>query len=116
MAFVLTCTLAIAASAQDRDDQNRDQNHQMQNQDRDHADNGAWSNRAGYDYRTYERDQHPDGWQQGSRADAKNCEGHDGCYTYQFQGEPYYWYRGDNGRMVVLRRHREDRDDHHDQH
>jgi len=122
MAFVLTCTLAIASSAQDRDDQNRDQHQQMdQNRDTNHndrADNQRWENRNGWEYRTYDRDQHPDGWMQGEHADSRYCEGHNGCYSYQYQGQPYYYYRNDDGRMVVRRKHDwkgdHDRDDHHD--
>jgi hypothetical protein len=107
MAFALTFTLAIAAGAQDRDDQARvDQNHA--------GDNGKWDNRNGWEYRTYDRDQHPDGWMQGERAESKYCEGHNGCYTYSYSGTPYYYYRDDNGRMVVRRRYMKDHDDHHD--
>ena len=107
MAFVLTGTLVVAAGAQDRDDQN----HQM---DQNHADNSQWQNRNGWEYRTYERDQHPDGWKQGERADSKYCEGHNGCYTYSYNGAPYYYYRDDNGHMVVRRKYMKDHDDHHD--
>ena len=115
VAFAMTCTLAIAASAQDRDDQNRDQNHQMdQNHDYNHADHDKWENRNGWEYRTYDRDQHPDGWMEGKRAESRYCEGHNGCYTYSYNGAPYYYYRDDNGHMVVRRKYMKDHDDHHD--
>lgn len=89
IAFALTCTLAIAASAQDdhRDNQNQqmDQNRDY-NANHDRADNQKWENRNGWEYRTYDRDQHPEGWMQGERADSRYCEGHNGCYTYSYNG------------------------------
>ena len=96
MAFALTCTLAISAGAQDdhqRDDQNRqvDQNH-----DTNRADNGQWQNQNGWDSRTYERDQQPEGWSKGRKTKSSYCGGHDGCYAYNYQGSPYYYYRDDD--------------------
>lgn len=116
MAFALTCPLVISAAAQDRDDQNRDrddQNRQVMH-DRDHDRNrDRWENRNNqWDSRTYDREQRPDGWMEGQRANSRYCENHHGCYTYQYQGQPYYYYRDDNGRMVVRRQHHHnDRDD-----
>jgi len=115
MAFVLTLTLAIAAGAQDRDDQNQhmDQNHDYNH---DRADNGHWENRNGWEYRTYDHDQHPDGWMKGERANSRYCEGHNGCYTYSYNGNPYYYYREENGRMVVRRKYEHENDHDRGQH
>ncbi len=127
MAFVMMFTLAIAASAQDRDDQNRDRDDQNRAvaQDRDH-DRAEWQARKDYEYRTYDRDQRPEGWERGTVTQRTYCENHEPCYTYQYQGSPYYYYN-DNGRMWVRRQHRDrddmnkdrddrkrDNDDHHD--
>ena len=134
MAFVMMFTLAIAASAQDRDDQNRDrddQNRQVmhdRDHDRDRAGRDQWQARNNYEYRTYDRDQRPDGWARGNTTNRRYCENHEPCYTYQYQGQPYYYYNdNNNGRMWVRRNHRDrddmnkdrddrnrDRDDHHD--
>jgi Ni/Co efflux regulator RcnB len=116
MAFALTCTLAISAGAQDRDDQNRDhdQNRQVdQNHDQNRSDRDQWQNRNGWESRTYAGDQHPDGWNHGRKTKSSYCE-HANCYQYSYQGSPYYYYRDDNGQMIVRRKHHQDRD--HDNH
>ena len=104
MSFALTCTLAISAGAQDRDDHNQQV---AQDHDRDQAARDQWEMRNGWEYRTYEKDQHPEGWSHGKRAEASYCEGHNGCYRYEYQGQPYYYYRDENGRLIVRREHRD---------
>lgn len=118
VAFVMLFTVAIA-SAQDRDDQNHGRDDQNRQVMRDHDQSrDQWQARNGYEYRTYNRNQRPEGWARGDRADRQYCEGHQPCYTYQYQGTPYYYYNN-NGRMWVRRQHRDrddmnqDRDDHH---
>ena len=107
LAFTIACTLSISASAQDRDDQNR-----HVDQDRDHNHAEQWQNRNNWDYRTYQGEQRPEGWAEGRRANNRYCEGHNGCYSYNYQGVPHYYYRDENGRMIVRRKHREgDKDD-----
>jgi len=114
MALALSCPLVISASAQDhdRDDQNR-----HVDQDRDHdRDHDRWEHRKDWDYRTYDRDRRPEGWNEGQRTEWRNCETGDGhrydCYTYSYNNTPYYYYRDDSGRLIVRRRHHDkDRDD-----
>ena len=120
VALALLCGLAISASAQDRDrdDQNR---HVTQDRDHDRDNRDVWQNRNGWEYRTYTRNERPQGWQEGSKSEWRNCD--DGttkreyeCYNYQYQGQPYYYYRDDDGRMIVRRQHHDsgNRDHDHD--
>jgi hypothetical protein len=120
LALALASTLAVSASAQDR---NRDDQNRHTDQDRDHnrANRDVWQNRAGWEYRTYEGDRRPEGWNQGAKSEWRNCD--DGtsrhqydCYSYQYQGQPYYYYRDENGRMSVRRQHRDTNQDRDDQH
>ncbi len=115
IAFALVCTMSIPLAAQDhdRDDANRhvdrDRDH-----DRDHDRDDRWENRNGWEYRTYQGNEHPEGWNRGDRTEWRNCDdGRSGrqydCYSYQYQGRPYYYYQDENGRTYV-RRHHQDRD------
>jgi len=102
-ACALALTLAIPAFAQDRDHDN---------------DHDRWENRNGWDYSTYNGEQRPMGWTDGKRTEWSNCEAGNGkhheCYTYSYQGTPYYYYRDDNGQLVVRRKHHDhDHDNDH---
>lgn len=76
------------------------------NPQHDHDD--QWESRDGYEYRTYQGDR-PEGWNHGKKTGWDNCgmppgqaKKH-GCYTYSYQGRPYYYYEGADGRMYVRR-------------
>lgn len=122
LALALSCT-GVMASAQDRDHDDKDRDHQVdRDHDRDHdrdKDRDRWETRNGWDYGRYEGDRRPMGWMEGQRTEARNCEMANGrhydCYSYTYEGNPYYYYRDENGRMYVRRHHGDhDRDRDHD--
>src|SRR5215470_5603478 len=84
--------------------------HKHGNKHFDHDDDQGWERRDGYEYRSYrDRDDHPPGWSQGKKTGWGDCglppgqaKKH-GCRTYTYQGRPHYYYRDDNGRIVVRR-------------
>lgn len=127
LAFALGCT-GVLASAQDRDhdndrDHDKDRGRVMdRDHDRDH-DRDRWETRRGWDYGTWEGERRPMGWAEGQRTRSRNCAivngKHYDCYTYSYNGNPYYYYRDENGRLYVRHRHGDhdrdnDRDHDHD--
>jgi hypothetical protein len=115
------------AFAQDRDHDRDDKDHDRDQAKAERSERAEkWRNRNGWEYNQYDRDRRPNGWNQGTVTDSRNCLDRDGdrrvqCYTYQYQGQPYYYYQDNNGRMYVRRHHhndgdhvREDRDRGHD--
>lgn len=74
--------------------------------DRDHG----WERRDGYDYRSYDRDDRPPGWNRGKKTGWSNCDVPPGqakkgsCRTYRYGGHRYYYFYDPDGRMVVRRR------------
>jgi len=72
-------------------------------------DDDRWERREGYEYRTYDRDDHPPGWNKGKKTGWGECglppgqAKKSGCRTYTYQGRPHYYYRDDQGRYVVRR-------------
>jgi hypothetical protein len=77
--------------------------------DDDDRDNGRWESRSGWEYRTYEGDKGPPGWNKGKKTGWGNCNlppgqaKKYGCNTYSYGGRQYYWYRDNVGRIVVRR-------------
>jgi len=77
-----------------------------------------WQAREGYEYRVY--DQKPEGWKHGKKVGWDQCglppgqAKKYGCYTYSYQGRPYYYYQGEGGRIYVRRPADEHHDEHHD--
>jgi len=117
LVVALAGTAAIPAHAQDRDDRNQqiDRDH-----DRDHDRDryrDRWENRDQWDYRTYDGDHRPQGWRAGEQTQWSNCQvtgdgRHYKCYSYDYQGTPYYYYRDENGNVYMRRQHRDsDKDD-----
>jgi hypothetical protein len=73
-------------------------------------DDQGWEKRDGYEYRTYgDGDDRPPGWSRGKKTGWGNCglppgqAKKYGCRTYVYQGRPHYYYRDDNGRVIVRR-------------
>jgi hypothetical protein len=98
---------AMMASAQDHHDQD---------------DHQGWQTKEGYEYRTYQGE-HPPGWSKGKKTGWDNCgmppgqAKKYGCRTYTYQGQPYYYYQGEDGRMHVRRpAGHQDHDHDHDNH
>jgi hypothetical protein len=85
----------------------------------DHDDNQGWQTREGYEYRTYQGE-HPQGWSKGKKTGWNNCgmppgqAKKYGCRTYTYQGQPYYYYQGEDGRMYVRRPEHQGHDHDHD--
>jgi hypothetical protein len=80
-----------------------------ENRGRDDRDEG-WERRDGYEYRIFgERDDRPPGWSKGKKTGWGNCglppgqAKKYGCRTYTYQGRPHYYYRDDQGRIIVRR-------------
>ncbi|HWR16414.1 MAG TPA: hypothetical protein VN577_16445 [Terriglobales bacterium] len=74
-----------------------------------HRDDDGWEVRNGFQYRSYEGDSRPPGWNKGKKVGWGNCDvppgqaKKGGCYSYLHQGRRYYWYRDDIGRIIVRR-------------
>ncbi len=74
--------------------------------DRDH---GGWERRDSYEYRTYRGDERPPGWSHGKKTGWGNCDlppgqaKKYGCNRYRYEGRDYYWYRRDDGAIIVRR-------------
>ena len=119
LGLALACTVAIPVHAQDRDDDHEHHADQDRDRDRDHD---RWERRNEWDYRAYQGDGRPQGWREGERTEWNNCGGGEhryNCYAYSYQNRPYYYYRDENGNVIVRRQHRDDdRDDwdDHDRH
>jgi hypothetical protein len=73
-------------------------------------DDTGWERRDGYEYHTYgKHDGNPPGWSKGKKTGWGNCglppgqAKKYGCQTYTYQGRPHYYYRDEQGRIVVRR-------------
>ena len=72
-------------------------------------DDDRWERREGYEYRTYARAARPPGWSKGKKTGWGDCglppgqAKKYGCRTYTYQGRPHYYYRDDQGRIIVRR-------------
>lgn len=76
------------------------------NKDRD----DGWERRDGFEVRSFgDRDGRPPGWSKGKKTGWGNCgvpPGHakrGECRTYIHEGRHYYYYRDNNGRIIVRR-------------
>jgi len=75
------------------------------------ADDDRWEHRDGFESRTFGSNEgNPPGWSKGKKVGWKNCGVPPGqakktgeCRTYTHQGRRYYYYREDDGRMIVRR-------------
>lgn len=80
-----------------RDDHDRDDDHDR------------WERRENWEYHTYRGDERPPGWSKGKKTGWGNCNlppgqaKKYGCNRYRHQGRDYYWYKNDDGRIVVRR-------------
>ncbi len=90
----------------------KDKDHGNPHADRDRDDDrDRWERRGDYEYRTYgDRDDRPPGWSKGKKTGWGNCGLPPGqakktgeCRTYSYQGRRHYYYRDDQGRIVVRR-------------
>lgn len=77
-----------------------------------HADNdhGRWEARNGYEYRTFERDGRPPGWNRGKKTGWGNCglppgqaKKYGACRMYVYDGRPHYYYQDERGQIFVRR-------------
>jgi hypothetical protein len=73
-------------------------------------DDGRWEVRDGYEYRTYNRDEdQPPGWSKGKKTGWGNCgmppgqAKKYGCRSYLYNGRTHYYYRDEQGRIIVRR-------------
>jgi hypothetical protein len=80
-----------------------------QSRDDDDHEGGRWESRGNWEYRTYDGDRRPPGWNKGKKTGWGHCDlppgqaKKYGCNTYSYGGRSYYWYRDDVGRIVVRR-------------
>lgn len=109
-ALVLAGALAVSGSAFADHDHDDDHGH-GHGKGNPHArhDDDQWEHRGNYDYHVFEGDSRPPGWSRGKKTGWGNCglppgqAKKYGCQTYTYQGQPYYYYHDDEGRMVVRR-------------
>jgi hypothetical protein len=76
-------------------------------------DDQGWERRDGYEYRTYgDRDERPAGWSRGKKTGWGDCglppgqakkHGCRTCRTYSYQGRPHFYYRDEQGPIIVRR-------------
>jgi hypothetical protein len=83
------------------------ENRELEN---DRVHNQGWERRDKFEYRTYaDADPRPPGWSRGKKTGWDNCGVPPGqakkgeCRTYRYQGKRYYYYRDDDGRMIIRR-------------
>ena len=96
----------------DRPDKDKEKGHgnphSQANRDRD-DDRDRWERRDNWEYHTYRGDDRPPGWSHGKKTGWGNCNlppgqaKKYGCNRYRYQGRDYYWYRNDDGHIVVRR-------------
>ncbi len=70
----------------------------------------TWEQREGFEYRVYDaRGSRPPGWSRGKKTGWGDCGVPPGqakkgeCRTYVYQGRHYFYYRDEDGRIVVRR-------------
>ncbi len=108
--------LALTATAAARNPQGNSHGkgkgnpHSQAAHDNDRDDDRAnWERRGDYEYRTYRGDDRPPGWSHGKKTGWGNCNlppgqaKKYGCNRYRYQGRDYYWYKNDDGHIVVRR-------------
>ncbi|HLH08460.1 MAG TPA: hypothetical protein VKW78_14565 [Terriglobales bacterium] len=72
-------------------------------------DDNGWERHGNYESHVFEGDSRPPGWSKGRKTGWGNCglppgqAKKYGCQTYTYQGQPYYYYHDDQGRIVVRR-------------
>ncbi len=108
--FALAVALVWAAplmADKDKDkDRGRGRDHARAGDDRD---DDRWETRGGYEYRTYDRDRRPPGWSKGKKTGWGNCDlppgqaKKYGCRSYRYNGRTHYYYRDEQGRIMVRR-------------
>lgn len=89
---------------------NKDKDKDKRDKDRDEANDRGWERRDRFEYRVYQdRNTQPPGWSKGKKTGWGSCGVPPGqakkgeCWTYQHQGRRYYYYRDEQGRLVVRR-------------
>lgn len=76
--------------------------------DRD-GDRDRWERRDGWEYQTFRGDDRPPGWSKGRKTGWGNCgmppgqAKKYGCNRYRYQGRDYYWYRNNDGHIIIRR-------------
>lgn len=76
----------------------------------DKDEDGRWETRGGYQYRTYGPNEGtPPGWSKGKKTGWGNCgmppgqAKKYGCRSYVYNGRTHYYYRDEQGRILVRR-------------
>ena len=82
----------------------------MRDHDRsDDRDHDRWDRRDGYEYHSFRGDERPPGWSRGKKTGWGNCNlppgqaKKYGCNRYHYQGRDYFWYKNDDGLIIVRR-------------
>ncbi len=115
---VLALAAAMVCAVPVRADKDKDKDKGKGNPHAD-RDDGRWERREGYEYRTYERDSRPPGWSQGKKTGWGNCgmppgqAKKYGCRTYTSNGRTHYYYRDEQGRIIVRRPVQQEHGEHH---
>jgi hypothetical protein len=115
--FALTLAVLCAVPGMADKDKDKDRGKGKNHADRDRdRDDDRWERRGGYEYRTYDRNTRPPGWSKGKKTGWGDCDlppgqaKKNGCRSYMYNGRTHYYYRDDQGRIIV-RRPYADRDD-----
>ncbi len=104
--FALAAALLCAVPATADKDKDKDKGKGNPHAQRD---DGRWEKRGGYEYRTYEKGNQPPGWSKGKKTGWGNCDlppgqaKKYGCRTYTHNGRTHYYYRDEQGRIIVRR-------------
>ena len=92
------------------DHEDKGEKHQHGNKHFADNDDQGWERREGYEYRTYgDRDGRPPGWSRGKKTGWGDCglppgqAKKYGCRTYSYQGRSHYYYRDEQGRIIIRR-------------
>ncbi len=100
LAAALLCALPAMA------DKDKDKGKGNPHADRD---DDRWERRGAYEYRTYEHGNQPPGWSKGKKTGWGDCDlppgqaKKYGCRTYNYNGRKHYYYRDEQGRIIVRR-------------
>jgi hypothetical protein len=113
LALVASLGLGTPALMADHGDKGEKHKHGNKHFDDDQGENDndqGWERRDGYEYRAYgDRDESPPGWSRGKKTGWGNCglppgeANKYGCWTYMYQGRPYYYYQDEGGQVIVRR-------------
>ena len=107
--LALVSALGFGAPALKADHGDGDEGHRHHHGKRFDHDDDRWERRDRYEYRSYDRDDRPRGWQRGRKTGWGNCgvppgqAKKYGCRTYVYEGRRHYYYQDDDGRVVVRR-------------